>query len=81
MLAVDGEDAAVEKAIADIEALKGEPPLALQKAFCETCKPSTPALRAADGSQVIEQTAKTCIYSGTAEGDLPGWFRKRPAIS
>jgi hypothetical protein len=81
VLSVMGEDTAVEKAIAEIEAIKGEPPLALQKALCETCIPSTPALRADDGSQVIEETAKTCIYSGTLEADLPDWFSKRQTAS
>ena len=81
VLSVNGEDAAVQQAIAEIDAIKGEPPLALQKALCETCKPSTPALRAADGSQVIEETPKTCIYSGTLEADLPDWFIKRQIAS
>lgn len=77
VLSVEGEKDAVEKAIDEIKSIKGEPPLALQKALCETCIPSTPALRADDGSQVIEETAKTCIYSGTKEADLPDWFKKR----
>ena len=81
VLSVNGENAAVEKAIAEIESIKGEPPLGLQKALCGTCRPSTPALRAADGTQVIEQTPTTCIYSGTAEADLPEWFNKRQAVS
>ena len=77
VLAVNGEDAVVEQAIEEFNTIKGEPPLALQKALCETCIPSTPALRTADGAQVIENTAKTCIYSGTPEADLPDWFNKR----
>lgn len=81
VLSVNGEDAAVQKAIAEIESIKGEPPLGLQKALCETCRPSTPALRAADGSQIIEETPTTCIYSGTLEADLPDWFKKRQTVS
>lgn len=81
VLSVNGDDAAVEKAIAEIDAIKGEPPLALQKALCETCVPSTPALRTADGEQLMEQTPKTCIYSGTLEADLPDWFNKRQTVA
>ena len=81
VLTVNGEDAVVEQAIEEFNAIKGEPPLALQKALCETCIPSTPALRTVDGAQVIENTAKTCIYSGTPEGDLPDWFNKRQTAS
>ena len=53
---------------------------ALKKALCESCIPSTPALRTADGDQVIENTQKTCIYSGTKESDLPEWFLKRELV-
>ena len=81
VLTVNGEDAVVEQAIEEFNTIKGEPPLALQKALCETCIPSTPALRTADGAQVIENTAKTCIYSGTPEADLPDWFNKRQTAS
>lgn len=77
VLAVSGEESAVKAAIAEVESIKGEPPLALQKALCETCKPSTPALRTVDGQQVIEESPKTCIFSGTKEENLPNWFRKR----
>lgn len=81
VLSVNGEDAVVEAAIEEFNAIKGEPPLELQKALCETCIPSTPALRTVDGAQVIEKTAKTCIYSGTLEADLPDWFKKRQTAS
>lgn len=81
VLSVNGEDAVVEQAIEEFNSIKGEPPLALQKALCETCIPSTPALRTADGAQVIEKTPKTCIYSGTLEADLPDWFKKRQTVS
>ena len=55
--------------------------MALQKALCETCIPSTPALRTVDGAQLMEPTAKTCIYSGTVEAGLPDWFSKRQTAS
>ncbi len=77
VIAVEGAAAAVEAAIAEVESIKGEPPLALRKALCETCKPTTPALRTDDGQQVFDQRDKTCIYSGTPEAELPDWFRKR----
>ncbi|MCH2549475.1 MAG: hypothetical protein MK031_05400 [Alphaproteobacteria bacterium] len=77
VLSVEGDKQSVNESIEEINTIKGEPPLNLKKALCETCIPSTPALRTADGSQVIEQTEKTCIYSGTLETDLPDWFKKR----
>ena len=77
VLSVEGDKQSVNESIEEIDTIKGEPPLNLKKALCETCIPSTPALRTADGSQVIEQTEKTCIYSGTLETDLPDWFKKR----
>ena len=77
VLSVEGAKQSVNESIEEIKTINGEPPLNLKKALCETCIPSTPALRTADGSQVIEQTEKTCIYSGTLETDLPDWFKKR----
>ena len=77
VLSVEGDKQSVNESIEEINTIKGEPPLNLKKALSETCIPSTPALRTADGSQVIEQTEKTCIYSGTLETDLPDWFKKR----
>ena len=78
VLTVNGEDAVVEQAIEEFNTIKGEPPLALQKALCETCIPSTPALRTADGAQVIENTAKTCIYSGTPGSRPAGLVQQAP---
>jgi|TARA_B100000029_G_scaffold3471_1_gene4164 hypothetical protein len=77
VLSVEGDKESVDIAIKEINTIKGEPPLNLKKALCQTCIPSTPALRTTDGSQVIEKTKKTCIYSGTLESDLPDWFKKR----
>ncbi|MBC92381.1 MAG: hypothetical protein CMM38_01945 [Rhodospirillaceae bacterium] len=80
VLSVNGDKEKVKRAISEFESIKGEPPLALKKALCESCIPSTPALRTADGDQVIENTQKTCIYSGTKESDLPEWFIKRELV-
>jgi len=80
VLSVNGDKEKVKRAISEFESIKGEPPLALKKALCESCIPSTPALRTADGDQVIENTQKTCIYSGTKESDLPEWFLKRELV-
>ena len=80
VLSVNGEEEIIKRAITEFESIKGEPPLALKKALCESCIPSTPALRTIEGSQVIEDTQKTCIYSGTIESDLPEWFTKRELV-
>ena len=82
VLTVNGEDAVVEQAIEEFNTIKGEPPLALQKALCETCIPSTPALSGLPTEPKSSKIrAKTCIYSGTPEADLPDWFNKRQTAS
>ncbi|MCC7348799.1 MAG: hypothetical protein IT538_15530, partial [Variibacter sp.] len=43
VLVASGEKAALDRAIAAVEAIKGEPPLATMKAACATCVPNTPA--------------------------------------
>ena len=89
MLAVQGEDAAVEQAIDDIAAIKGEPPLALKKRRCATCYAPPPAFTsgmaaadpdAGEDKQSIAQAQKQCIFSGMLEEDLPDWFQKREPL-
>jgi hypothetical protein len=89
VLSVNGEDAAVEKAIEEIASIKGEPPLALKKRRCATCYAPPPAFTsgmaaadpdAGEDKQSIAQARKQCIFSGTLEEDLPDWFKKREPV-
>ena len=86
LLAVNGDDTAVEQAIAEIASIKGEPPLELKKRYCATCYAPPPAFtsgmaaatpKTREEMQAMAQAQKQCIFSGTAEEDLPDWFRKR----
>ena len=86
VLAVNGDDTAVEQAIAEIASIKGEPPLELKKRYCATCYAPPPAFtsgmaaatpKTREEMQAMAQAQKQCIFSGTAEEDLPDWFRKR----
>lgn len=86
VLAVNGDGTAVERAIEEIGTIKGEPPLALKKRRCATCYAPPPAFTsgmdvadpdAGEDKVAIAQSLKQCIFSGTAEEDLPAWFSKR----
>ncbi|MBO6783610.1 MAG: hypothetical protein JJ899_10125 [Alphaproteobacteria bacterium] len=85
VLSVTGEEADVRKAIELVESIKGEPPLKLQKRRCADCFAPPPAFTSgtdaanAVGTVTADEARKIkqCIFSGTAEEDLPDWFRKR----
>lgn len=90
VIAVNGDTAAVERAIEEINAIKGEPPLALKKRYCATCYAPPPAFTS--GMQVARRQTreemqklaleqKQCIFSGLAEDELPAWFRKREPLA
>ena len=78
VIVVDGEDAAVEAAIAEINTIKGEPPLATKKAWCASCVPSTPSTDVSARAQFVGHGAKQCIFEGLAEPELPEWFAPSP---
>jgi hypothetical protein len=90
VLSVTGDEAPVRAAIALVEdAVKGEPPLKLKKRRCATCFAPPPAftagMTAAGGPSEADATAlakaqKQCIFSGTAEENLPDWFVKREPV-
>ena len=89
VISVTGEDAEVRAAIELVETFKGEPPLKLLKRRCADCFAPPPAFTsgtdaAKDAGTVTAEEARAirqCIFSGTAEEDLPDWFSKRePAV-
>ncbi|HET9904723.1 MAG TPA: hypothetical protein VFQ27_13595 [Xanthobacteraceae bacterium] len=75
-----GEKAALDRAIAAVEAIKGEPPLATMKAACATCVPTTPALLAGVEEQTPKAPKLSCIFQGKAEAALPPGFVRRPGV-
>lgn len=85
VLSVTGEEAEVRKAIELVESIKGEPPLKLKKRRCADCFAPPPAFTSGtDAAKAVgtvsadeARAIKQCIFSGTAEEDLPDWFRKR----
>jgi hypothetical protein len=85
VIAVRGEEEAVRAAIAMIKSIKGEPPLKLKKRRCADCFSLPPAFTsgtsaATAGAIPPPGRIKQCIYSGTQERDLPGWFQKREPV-
>jgi hypothetical protein len=89
VISVTGEEAEVRAAIALVETFKGEPPLKLLKRRCADCFAPPPAFTsgtdaAKDVGTVTAEEAKAirqCIFSGTAEEDLPDWFSKREPVA
>lgn len=80
VVAVEGEKAALDRAIELYERIKGEPPLAPQKAFCFTCLPTSPSLLQSKAEQFAGDRRRHCLYQGRREDELPGYFkRRRPA--
>ncbi|MBX6427228.1 MAG: hypothetical protein IRZ09_15060 [Variibacter sp.] len=80
VLVASGEKAALDRAIAAVEAIKGEPPLATMKAACATCVPTTPSLLTGAAEQAPKTPRLSCIYQGRAEADLPPGFIRRPGV-
>ncbi len=91
VISVNGDDAAVQKAISEIEAIKGEPPLKLKKRRCATCYAPPAAFTsgmaeaeadpdAGADEQAMALSLKQCIFSGTTEEDLPAWFKIREPV-
>jgi len=89
VISVTGEEAPVRAAIELVETFKGEPPLKLKKRRCATCFAPPPAFTSGtDAAKAVgtvsdaeARVIKQCIFSGTAEEDLPDWFQKREPVA
>jgi len=73
-LVSEGEEEAIQKAIALIESIKGEPPLTPRKEMCETCSLTSPAQP--KGYQFKGDT-RLCMYQGKKDKDIPPYLRRR----
>jgi len=78
VLVATGEKETLDRAIAAIESIKGEPPLATMKAACATCVPTTPALLTTAAEQAPKEPKISCIFQGRREADLPATYQRRP---
>lgn len=80
VLVATGAKEALDRAIAAVEAIKGEPPLVTMKAACATCVPTTPALLATPAAQAPKTPKKSCTFQGRPEATLPPTYIRRPGV-
>ena len=80
VLVATGEQAALDRAIVAVNAIKGEPPLVTMKAACATCVPTTPSLLTSAAEQAPKEPKISCTFQGRAEADLPAGYTRRPGV-
>lgn len=71
VLVAEGERDRLDRAIALIESIKGEPSLQAKKSACTNCVP-TVMIRSDDG---VRKEVKYCMYQGLTEAELPDFMR------
>jgi hypothetical protein len=81
VLVATGSKETLDRAIAAIESIKGEPPLQTMKAACATCVPTTPAMLASVAEQTPQAPKQSCIFQGRAEAELPPNYIRRPGVA
>ena len=72
VLVAEGEKEKLDRAIALIESIKGEPSLRPQKSACTNCLPTILILN----DEGVRREVKYCMYQGLTEEELP-FFMKR----
>jgi hypothetical protein len=80
VLVASGEQAALDRAIAAIDTIKGEPPIVTMKAACATCVPTTPSLLATVAEQTPARPKTSCTFQGRTEAELPATYTRRPGV-
>ncbi len=73
-LVAEGERAAIEKAVAAVDSVKGEPPLAPRKGICEICAPTSPAEPA---GYRMDRSVRRCLHERKLEDELPAYLKHR----
>ncbi len=76
VLVTEGERKRVNKAIALIESIKGEPGLQPRKSLCINCRPTTPSLLAPAKDDSTRRKIKHCMYRGKKESELPCFLQE-----
>jgi len=80
VLVASGDKEQIDRAVAIIDTIKGEPPIKTMKATCATCVQSTPSLSAA-AAAASKPATRGCIYHGRREAELPKHFIRRPEVA
>jgi hypothetical protein len=75
ILVAEGKKEDLDRAIALIESIKGEPPLRPKKSFCISCLPTTPSLLASPDLQFAGKESKHCMFRGKKEEELPTYLQ------
>ena len=71
VLVAEGEKEKLDRAIALIEPIKGEPSLRPRKSACTNCVPTVMILN--DGG--VKREAKYCMYQGLTDEELPHFMK------
>jgi hypothetical protein len=71
VLVAEGEREKLDRAIALIESIKGEPSLHPQKSACTNCVPTVLILN----DEGVRKEVKYCMYQGLTDKELPGFMR------
>ena len=71
VLVAEGGQPELDRAIALIESIKGEPPLRPRKSLCANCVPTV----LPDRDRAAKEAVRSCAYQGRQEDDLPAYMR------
>ncbi len=71
VVVAEGDKGALDRAIALIESIKGEPPLQPRKSACTSCVP-TVLIQSDEG---VKREVKFCMYQGLTDEELPDFVR------
>ena len=71
VLVAEGEKKKLDRAIALIESIKGEPSLNPRKSACTNCVPTVMILN----DEGVKREVKYCMYQGLSEADLPQFMQ------
>jgi len=81
VLVAEGKKENLDRAIALIETIKGEPPLRPRKSLCINCLPTSPSILGAPDQQFRGKESKHCMFRGKREEDLPLYLQQRVSRS
>ncbi len=77
ILAAEGKKEDLDRAIALVEKIKGEPRLPFRKSLCLNCRPTTPSMLASPDQQFAKKARQHCMFVGKKEEDLPRYFQPK----
>lgn len=74
VVVASGEQDRLDRAIALIESIKGEPVLHPAKSLCSNCRPTI----LVSSDEAVRRQADHCMYQGKPEEELPPFMRQAP---